>query len=161
MHALGAILCVSLCACAHYALPPVVQDPAVRETLELRTQPGAESGLTTWSVEYRYALVEEQGRCWVRKPRVLLELREMVPWMPATADPIVLAGLDKLTQHEEGHLRIDRAAASALARALRSIEPQLSCPEMAREAERVAANVLDQCRAANVAYDRATAHGAR
>ncbi|HEY2031931.1 MAG TPA: DUF922 domain-containing protein [Myxococcales bacterium] len=161
MRVLGATLCVSLCACAHYDLPAVVPDPAVRESLELRTEPGARSGLTTWSVEYRYSLTEEHGRCWLRKPRVVLALRESVPWVPATGDPIVLAGLDKLTQHEEGHLRIDRAAASALARVLRSIEPQPTCAEVTRNAESAAARVLDECRAANLAYDRATAHGAR
>jgi hypothetical protein len=152
---------LSLCACAHYELPAVEEDPAVRESLQRRTVPGAGSGITSWSVEYRYSLSQEQGRCWLRKPRVLLELRQTVPWAPATAEPAVLAGLDKLAEHEEGHLRIDRAAASALARELRAIAPQATCADVAREAELVAARILDECRSENVAYDRATNHGTR
>jgi predicted secreted Zn-dependent protease len=158
MRALGLAL---LCACAHYDLPAVVPDPAVRESLELRAQPGAGGALTSWEVEYAYSLAQVQGACALRSPRVTLVLRQSLPVASATASPTLLAGIDALEKHEEGHLRIDRAAAHELAEALRGVPSMGSCDDVGEEARRVALRVIEECRRRNAAYDAETAHGTR
>jgi predicted secreted Zn-dependent protease len=158
MRALGLVL---LCACAHYDLPAVVPDPAVRESLELRTRTDAQGGLTSWEVEYAYSLSEEQGACRLRAPRVQLALRQSMPMASASSSPALLAGIDALEKHEEGHLRIDRAAAHELAEALRAIPAMENCAAVQLEAQRIALGVIDACKRRNAAYDAETQHGAR
>ena len=147
-------------ACTRYPLPAVVSDPAVRESLELRPGAGA-SGLTSWEVEYAYSLSEERGACRLTTPRVFLSLRQSLPVAAADATPAQLAGLDVLADHENGHLRIDRAAAHDLAEALRSIPPLPTCEAVHAQAERAAEQVIVACRARNAEYDAETAHGTR
>jgi predicted secreted Zn-dependent protease len=150
-----------LCACAHSELPAVAPDPAVRESLELRTQTDARGGVTSWEVEYAYSLSEEQGACRLRAPRVMLALRQSLPVASANSSPALLAGIDALEKHEEGHLRIDRAAAHELAEALRAIPPMESCEAVRLEAQRTALGVIDACKRRNAAYDAETGHGTR
>jgi predicted secreted Zn-dependent protease len=156
-----AVVLVTLCACAHVEPAAAPRDPAVRETLQLRMQPGAASGLTQWQVEYRYSLVEERGVCRLRNPRVVLALQQILPTASAFAEPSLVARLDVLVSHEDGHLRIDRRAAADLAHALRSIEPQASCAAVNDAAERAAAQIIADCRSRNDAFDRTTDHGLR
>lgn len=139
----------------------MARDAAVRESLQVLSQPGAAAGLTQWEVEYSYSLLEEQGVCRVGNPRVLLSLQQTLPSAPASAEPSLLARLDVLATHEDWHLFIDRTAASELARALRSIEPQPTCAAATDAAQRVAARIIGECRARNEAFDLATDHGTR
>jgi len=150
-----------VCACVHAAPPRVGRDPGVRESLQVRMQPGGTAGLTQWEVEYSYSLFEEEGGCRVRNPRVFLTLQEILPAASASAEPSLLARLDVLTAHEEWHLFIDRTAAADLARALRSIGPQPTCAAATDAAQRAAARIIEECRARNDAFDAATDHGLR
>lgn len=156
---------ILLIACARpYALPVVVHDPAVKESLQMQPHSVAsDSGaLTSWDVKYDFSLVEERGACRLRDPHVELSIQQGYP-VAATADPAtavaLLSSLDELKKHEEGHLRIDRAAAHALADALRAIAPESTCEAVREKARRAASKAIEECRASNDAYDSATRHG--
>jgi predicted secreted Zn-dependent protease len=156
-----------LIACARpYALPLVVRDRAVRETLQVRPYSIANdtSALTSWDVQYDFSLVQERGSCRLREPHVELSIRQSYPTAPG-ADPAtavaLLNRLDDLVKHEDGHLRIDRAAAHELAEALRAIAPEASCEEVREKARQAAARAIAGCKASNDAYDSATSHGTK
>jgi predicted secreted Zn-dependent protease len=164
-----AVLCL-LTACAQsHPLPAVIADSAVREFLDVRyyrvsggvagTRGGA---LTTWDVQYDYSATQERAGCRLEKPHVTLGVRQSLP-IALGADPavdlVILNGVDVLRQHEEGHLRIDREGANRLAQALRAVPPQRDCKALADAARAAAMKAIDECRAANDAYDAATQHG--
>jgi predicted secreted Zn-dependent protease len=121
-------------------------------------------GLTSWEVQYDFSLVEGGGVCRLRGPHVTLAVQQSYP-VAAAQDPYRAAVLDSylrpLVEHEQGHLRIDRAAAHMLAEALRAVSPQPACDAVREEAWRVAALALENCKASNAAFDAATAHGLR
>jgi predicted secreted Zn-dependent protease len=155
-----------LLACARpYALPLVVQDKAVRESLAVRPYSVTGNGpaaLTSWDVQYDFSLVEERGVCRLKEPHVELSIQQSYPTAPS-ADPAtavaLLSSLDELQKHEDGHLRIDRAAAHELADALRAISPESNCERVREKARLAAARAIAGCRSSNDAYDSATRHG--
>jgi len=157
-----------LLACApRYHLPAVVTDKAVRESRELHPyfvsgearRGVARNARTSWQVQYDFSLAQEGGACRLREPHVTLEIQQ---WYPVANPQDVFAGdLNALERHEEGHLRIDRAAAHSLAEALRRTSPRETCDAVREEARRAAALAIQECKASNAAYDAATNHGTR
>ena len=156
-----------LLACARpYALPVVVQDKAVRESLSVRpySVTNGPAAVTSWDVQYDFSLVEERGTCRLHEPHVELSIQQSYPVAPS-ADPAtavaLLSSLDELVKHEDGHLRIDRAAAHELADALRAIAPESSCDQVREKARLAASKAIAGCKATNDAFDAATDHGTR
>jgi predicted secreted Zn-dependent protease len=175
MRAAAALACLIACA-RGYQLPVVIPDKAVSEVRELhpyfvsgepeprRGLAGKADALTSWEVEYGFSLVEEGGACRLREPHVTLAIQQSYP-VAGSIDPersaALASDLAALSKHEEGHLRIDRAAAHALAEALRAVSPRETCAAVREDARRAAARALEDCRAGNAAYDAATGHGVR
>ena len=175
-----AFIVVAVIGCAVSRPNVVAGDPAVTEsfdlqpytvtgasTADLRTairaaRPATPDGvrfdaITRWHVSYRYDFVRDAtGGCAPANPREMPALADGVPEQARTA---VEAYLRALRAHEDGHVRIDREIATAVADAVRAARAQSTC-DAVRSAVRAAADrAMDDGKARNRAYDEETHHG--
>jgi len=182
-----AFIVVAVIGCAVSRPNVVAGDPAVTESFDLQpyTVTGASSAdlrtairaarpatpdgvrfdaITRWHVSYRYDFVRDAtGGCAPANPRVKLELKIEMPALadgvPEQARAAVEAYLRALRAHEDGHVRIDREIATAVADAVRAARAQSTC-DAVRSAVRAAADrAMDDGKARNRAYDEETHHG--
>jgi len=182
---IAAVLLLAGCHASYLA----TADPAVSESFDL--QPYRVSGATTsdlrtairaarpatsdgtrfdaitrWHVTYRYEFVRDAiGGCAPANPRVALELRIEMPALsddvPPQARAAVEAYLTALRAHEDGHIRIDRDIAAAVADAVRAVPAQPTCDGLREVVREAADRAMEAGRARNRAYDEQTNHGVR
>lgn len=130
-----------------------------------RDHDGNWAASTAWTFRWWYEPVEGAG-CGVGAARVELELRYTYPrWLadPAAAWEVESAWsryLERVELHERGHGEIAVAAASELARALEALQAHASCDDLAAAADATARELLARHAQRQIAYDRATRHGA-
>jgi predicted secreted Zn-dependent protease len=121
---------------------------------------------TDWEVRWSYA--PEHGAFDVRAtdPQVVAEVTCTFPiWRPPSSVSVDLvscwaAYLDALERHEQGHVDLGGAAATAIYEALRTLSPYATPGALQSAAESAVTAVLEEMRARERAYDEATGHGA-
>jgi predicted secreted Zn-dependent protease len=122
------------------------------------------AGYTRWRIAWSYR-VERARACELASVRVVARIRITVPrWTRAgQADPSLAAEwrrfVTALRRHENGHAAIATAAARRIGRRLASLRAFRSCARLERAADRAAVQILNNARAAEVAYDERTRHG--
>jgi predicted secreted Zn-dependent protease len=121
---------------------------------------------TDWEVRWSYA--PERGPFGVRvaDPEVVAEVTCTLPaWRSPSSAPADLVShwagyVDALERHEQGHIDLARAAATAIHEALRTLPPCATEAALLAAAEATVAAALAEIRAREHAYDEATGHGA-
>jgi predicted secreted Zn-dependent protease len=122
------------------------------------------AGYTKWTVAWSYRY-ERVDRCALADVRVVARIRITLPrWDGARrADPTLAAEWSRfiaaLRRHEDGHAAIARRAARRVARRLAALRPSRSCARLERVADAAAVRILNEARAAEIAYDERTRHG--
>ena len=122
------------------------------------------AGYTRWRIAWSYR-VERARACEPTSVRVVARIRITLPrWTGAAqADPSLAAEwrrfVTALRRHENGHAAIARAAARRIGSRLASLRAFRSCARLARAADGAAVRILNNARAAEVAYDERTRHG--
>ncbi|MGZ6143003.1 MAG: DUF922 domain-containing protein [Myxococcales bacterium] len=183
------LLLVLLAACAGELARPepqaIADDAAVTESFEVRTymvrgetleevrraisaaRPADSDGkrydaITRWQVHYRFDAEAGSAGCAASRPRVSLKLRMELPALDAVPEQTraeITPYLEALREHEQGHLRIDRGVARAVADAIRSVPPQFTCERLREEVRRAADRAMEEGRKSDRAYDDETRHG--
>jgi predicted secreted Zn-dependent protease len=122
------------------------------------------AGYTRWTLAWSYR--HERARtCSLANARVVARIRITLPrWTGARrADPSLAAEWGRfvaaLRRHENGHAAIARLAARRIGRRLASLRAFRSCARLERAADAAAERILDDARAAEIAYDERTRHG--
>lgn len=119
--------------------------------------------ITFWHLDWHFDRVRENDWCRPGDVTVSLLLTLKFPELAQVPEPTRAAFanyLSALRRHEEGHLRIDREIAQAVAEAIRALPPQPSCEELNHQAKRAADRAMDEGRKKNADYDAQTRHGA-
>ncbi|WP_341677715.1 DUF922 domain-containing protein [Niveibacterium sp. SC-1] len=122
-------------------------------------------GRTDWSAQSDYRWWQEaDGRCRVTESRVNLSIVMTLPRLAADAPDAMRARFDsylaRLREHEEGHVRIARETAFAIASRIRSLPEAKSCEALEAAAENARAALMDEARQRERRYDRDTGYGA-
>lgn len=122
-------------------------------------------GDTRWTVTWTQRGAMVDGQCRLADLEVVAEIRVMLPqWSGERGNrPLVREWrryLASLEEHEEGHRRHGREAASAIRDAIWALPPQPDCATLERAVNRVARQQLRRYAALTRRYDAQTDFGA-
>lgn len=145
---------------------PANDDSSLGMTLN-RNSPIRHDGLTyhantTWTVNWSYHWIEENGYC--RLSEVATDLHAIIklPRLEGGSSDIreqFDLYLEALHQHELGHYAIGRKAALDVDRELRALPVMASCQRLNETANRVAHRVVARYTEEERTYDLITVHG--
>ena len=126
---------------------------------------------TRWQVSHRYSLTNSGSSCRPSDLATALSIEMFLPRWVSPRDPADAlvdkwsVYLERLREHENGHVEIARRAESAVNAALSKAQPASSCSDLRGQLDSMAAHVVDEFKAREREYDLATdygaAHGAR
>jgi len=120
-------------------------------------------GYTAWDIRWQLRWqARPDGRCEPSHVKTRLTLTLTLPEL-LQADAAGRQRFERfvraLGEHEDGHLRIARAAARELDQALADLAPAAGCPALMAQAHGLARRLLDRTAQRQRAYDRETQHG--
>lgn len=124
------------------------------------------NGNTRWSVRWRYPYARSAEGCATGPVAVRLSVVYSLPrWERPRGASAELESqwnrfIEALDEHEQGHAEFGRQAAREIEQALEAIPAQPSCDALSRIANATGAEILEQTRPQERAYDQRTNHGA-
>ncbi|NCJ05509.1 DUF922 domain-containing protein [Synechococcales cyanobacterium C] len=122
-------------------------------------------GYTGWGVQWRYQYLDRGSQCHLTTPQVTAQIQMTLPqWTPpAGASPQLVQHwqryLAALTLHEEGHKQHGIQASHGVLRALQTLPPSPSCPQLQQAINQAATRVVAVYRDRDRQYDLETGHG--
>lgn len=120
--------------------------------------------LTRWSLQWRFESRGGFNTCEVARTWTTLQVTMLLPVhghtskLPEGLQKEWTNYLQRLAQHEEGHVRIPTDAAREIETALNRLR-RPDCPSLEQEANRVANEILLRARATDQSYDTQTDYG--
>jgi predicted secreted Zn-dependent protease len=121
------------------------------------------AALTTWNINFRYDITDDDGRCAVKKVRTDVDIVYHLPRRITTANPVFTPMWDRymrhLKKHEYGHKDITVKMAGEINEVLASLPSFSSTQALEREAKRRTDEKLQQLKELQLAYDNETRHG--
>jgi predicted secreted Zn-dependent protease len=119
---------------------------------------------TGWWLEWRFETRESRSGCDIAWVRTQLRVTQKLPQhgeLSSLGEDLRrdwMSYLNRLGQHEEGHVRIPSDAAQRIEDSLRRLHAD-DCATLEREANRIGNEELNRARSEERAYDASTDHG--
>ena len=141
----------------------------IRQSLD-RSRPHVGStqhdGMTVWSIDWNLSVFRRGNTCRLRSFAIRTKAAITLPfWAMPTNAP---ADLTKawgdysaaLGEHELGHVKFAKAAATEIRHRVRTIGPRTDCEALTKEINELAGGILQDYRQKEKEYDERTRHGA-
>lgn len=120
-------------------------------------------GYTRWQVNWRFATqARSDGRCHLTRIQVDLNITIDQPELrkdDAARHPAFTSYLHALREHELGHARIGREAATSIERRIFILPEMADCGALEQRANELGHQTMTEFQRRDIEYDRQTGHG--